>query len=95
MLPDTRCGAMSLGTQKKLMLAAARIGAPAVLLFDEPSNGLDVDARALLAELLRHKTTEAVALVSTHDHAFAQALGASPIEFASLQVAREAHATRA
>jgi len=82
---DTRCGAMSLGTQKKLMLAAAWIGDPAVLLFDEPSNGLDMDARALLIELLREKTKTATALVSTHDQAFAHAIGASVIEFESLQ----------
>ena len=80
----TRCGAMSLGTQKKLMLAAAWIGDPAVLLFDEPSNGLDVDARAVLIELLRDKTKNAVALISTHDHAFAQAAGAAVIGFTQL-----------
>ena len=87
---DTRCGAMSLGTQKKLMLAAAWIGTPAVLLFDEPSNGLDANARAVLVDLLREKAADAVALVSTHDHAFAQALGASVIEFDELRTEREA-----
>jgi len=82
---DTRCGAMSLGTQKKLMLAAAWIGEPAVLLFDEPSNGLDADARTILVELLRDKVKTATALVSTHDHAFAQAIGAQVIEFERLR----------
>jgi ABC-2 type transport system ATP-binding protein len=82
---DTRCGAMSLGTQKKLMLAAAWIGDPAVLLFDEPSNGLDADARLLLIDLLRTKSAEAVALVSTHDVAFAQAIGARVVEFDALR----------
>ena len=80
----TRCGAMSLGTQKKLMLAASWIGNPAVLLFDEPSNGLDVDARSVLIALLRAKARDAVALISTHDHGFAQAVGAEVIEFAEL-----------
>lgn len=80
----TRCGAMSLGTQKKLMLAASWIGNPAVLLFDEPSNGLDVDARSVLIALLRAKARDAVALISTHDHGFAQAVGAEVIEFAAL-----------
>jgi ABC-2 type transport system ATP-binding protein len=89
---DTRCGAMSLGTQKKLMLAAAWIGTPTVLLLDEPSNGLDADARAALVELLRQKAAGAVVLVSTHDHAFAQALGAGVIDFADLRTEREAHA---
>lgn len=80
----TRCGAMSLGTQKKLMLAAAWIGEPAVLLFDEPSNGLDVEARALLIDLVADKCRHAVVLMSTHDHAFAQAAGAGVIEFDTL-----------
>jgi ABC-type multidrug transport system ATPase subunit len=86
---DTRCGAMSLGTQKKLMIAAAWIGEPAVLLFDEPSNGLDADARALLIELLAAKGRDAVVLVSTHDQDFARALGAKLIEFEALALHAE------
>lgn len=81
---DTRCGAMSLGTQKKLMLAAAWIGDPAVLLFDEPSNGLDVDARAVLVDVLRAKSADSVVFISTHDAAFAEAIGARVIEFDAL-----------
>lgn len=82
---DTRCGDMSLGTQKKLMLAASWIGDPAVMLLDEPSNGLDKDARALLAELLRAKSRTATVLMSTHDHAFAAAAGAEMIDFDTLR----------
>jgi ABC-2 type transport system ATP-binding protein len=82
---DTRCGAMSLGTQKKLMLAAAWIGDPAVLLLDEPSNGLDVDANAVLVELLREKSAHAVVFVSSHDQALARAIAARVIDFETLQ----------
>jgi ABC-type multidrug transport system ATPase subunit len=81
---DTRCGAMSLGTQKKLMLAAGWIGKPAVLLCDEPSNGLDAQTRLVLVDLLREKSLQATVLVSTHDQAFAQALGATVLDFADL-----------
>jgi len=81
---DTRCGAMSLGTQKKLMLAAGWIGDPAVLLCDEPSNGLDAQARLVLIDLLREKSLQATVLVSTHDQTFAQALGATVLDFADL-----------
>jgi len=84
---DTRCGAMSLGTQKKLMLAAAWIGAPVVLLLDEPSNGLDAAAREVLIALLVDKARKATVLVSTHDHAFAQAIGAAVIDFDALRPA--------
>jgi len=81
---DTRCGAMSLGTQKKLMLAAAWIGEPAVLLLDEPSNGLDADARAVLIDLLAAQRETSVVLMSTHDKAFADAIGAAVVEFETL-----------
>ncbi len=78
---DTRCGAMSLGTQKKLMLAAAWIGNSRVMLFDEPSNGLDAAARLVLIELLLARSAASAILVSTHDHDFAQAIGATVIDF--------------
>ena len=81
---DTRCGAMSLGTQKKLMLAAAWIGNPAVLLLDEPSNGLDADARAVLVALLAARRETSVVFMSTHDRAFADAVGAAVVEFEAL-----------
>ena len=81
---DTRCGEMSLGTQKKIMLAAAWIGAPSVMLFDEPSNGLDAAARELLIARLRACSADKAIVVSTHDHAFAQAIGATTIEFDTL-----------
>ena len=81
---DTRCGAMSLGTQKKLMLAAAWIGDPAVLLLDEPSNGLDADARAVLVALLAARRETSVVFMSTHDRAFADAVGAAVVEFEAL-----------
>ena len=81
---DTRCGAMSLGTQKKLMLAAAWIGDPAVLLLDEPSNGLDADARTVLVALLAARRATSVVFMSTHDKAFADAVGAAVVEFEAL-----------
>jgi ABC-type multidrug transport system ATPase subunit len=81
---DTRCGAMSLGTQKKLMLAAAWIGDPVVLLLDEPSNGLDADTRAVLVALLAAQRDTSVVFMSTHDTAFADAVGATVVEFDSL-----------
>ena len=52
---NTRFTAMSLGTQKKFLLSAAWIGDPLVLLLDEPSNGLDVDARVFLPSCSRRK----------------------------------------
>ncbi|HEY4200715.1 MAG TPA: ABC transporter ATP-binding protein [Devosiaceae bacterium] len=76
---DTRFDAMSLGTQKKLLLAAAWIGEPRVMLMDEPSNGLDQATRDILAESLRATASTATVLYATHDADFIAATGASVI----------------
>ena len=82
---DTRFGHMSLGTQKKTMLVAAWIGSPAVLLMDEPSNGLDQATRDVLAECLQALRERCVVLMSTHDAEFARMVGAGVIPFAELR----------
>jgi ABC-type multidrug transport system ATPase subunit len=74
---DTRFDAMSLGTQKKLLLVAAWIGEPRVVLLDEPSNGLDQAARDCLAAWLRHRNAGAVIFYASHDADFVAATGAS------------------
>lgn len=73
---NTRFSAMSLGTQKKFMLCAAWIGEPQVLLLDEPSNGLDIAARELLAGLLQERRQSRLILFSTHDADFIAACAA-------------------
>lgn len=74
-----RFDAMSLGTQKKMMLCAGFIGTPCVILMDEPSNGLDVGSRVRLEERIRAYAEENLILISTHDDEFANAVGAHPI----------------
>lgn len=81
----TRFGEMSLGTQKKAMIAASWIGNPAVTLMDEPSNGLDRAARGVLIERVLQSSANRVILISTHDAEFAHAAGAHVIPFEALQ----------
>jgi ABC-2 type transport system ATP-binding protein len=80
----TRFDSMSLGTQKKMMLCAAWIGAPRVLLLDEPSNGLDLASRDHLIRLLRHWGHESAILFAGHDEEFVSACRATVIEMSSL-----------
>lgn len=80
----TRFDAMSLGTRRKMLLCAAWIGSPPVLLLDEPSNGLDPEARDYLADLLRRAGEEKMVLFSSHDVEFMAACGATSIEMRSL-----------
>ena len=62
-----RTGGYSLGMRQRLGLAAALLGDPAVLVLDEPANGLDPQGIRWLRDLLRCLTAEGRAvLVSSH-----------------------------
>ncbi len=62
-----RAGKFSLGMGQRLGIAAALLGDPGVLLFDEPVNGLDPDGIRWVRNLLRSLAREGRAvLVSSH-----------------------------
>lgn len=64
---DRLAGALSKGTRQRLGVGIALLGAPDVLLLDEPSSGLDpAQARALREVLLVEKARGAAVLVSSH-----------------------------
>lgn len=81
---DTRFDAMSLGTQKKFLLSAAWIGNPAVMLVDEPDNGLDAASIDRLVARYRAKAADRLVLFSTHNRDFVAATGAQIVEFGAL-----------
>jgi ABC-2 type transport system ATP-binding protein len=62
-----RTGGFSLGMQQRLGIAAAMIGDPPVLVFDEPINGLDPDGIRWIRAFLRSLADEGrTVLVSSH-----------------------------
>ncbi len=65
----------SLGMRRKLLLLEALVHEPALLILDEPTAGLDVQARALLADVLKERARAGAAVVlATNDLAEAERL---------------------
>jgi ABC-2 type transport system ATP-binding protein len=69
------CATYSLGTKRKVSLAGALLARPAVLVLDEPLNGLDPrSARRMKDLFLKLATEKTCVLLSTHDLATAEAI---------------------
>lgn len=62
-----RIGTFSLGMRQRLGIAAALLGEPEVLVFDEPVNGLDPDGVAWIRQLMRAQAAAGrTVFVSSH-----------------------------
>lgn len=60
-----QCGALSGGQKRRLAVALAFVGRPRLVLLDEPTTGLDVDARRTLWEAIRSQHRAGVTVVVT------------------------------
>lgn len=63
---DAPLGTLSAGTARKLLLAAALVAAPPVMLFDEPTNDIDAASSAAFVELVAGIAPHRVVIVASH-----------------------------
>jgi ATPase subunit of ABC transporter with duplicated ATPase domains len=76
-LAAQRVDRMSLGQRRRACLAAALVGAPRLLVLDEPSNGLDAGGiETLIALIAARVAAGAAAIVASHDRELLTALAA-------------------
>jgi ABC-2 type transport system ATP-binding protein len=62
-----QCGGLSGGQRRRLAVALAFVGDPAVVVLDEPTTGLDVEARKSVWDAIRsHRSRGGSALLTTH-----------------------------
>jgi len=73
-----RLSTLSFGERKRALVLCAQLGEPAVLVLDEPSNGLDPGGATLMAEILRERARAGRAtLLASNDAPFLAALASS------------------
>ncbi|WP_342023632.1 ABC transporter ATP-binding protein [Arthrobacter citreus] len=66
-IADKQCGGLSGGQQRRLMVALALVGRPRLVILDEPTTGLDVEARENLWERLgEYRRNGGTLLVTSH-----------------------------
>jgi zinc transport system ATP-binding protein len=66
-LADKPLGALSGGELQRVMLAAALLAKPDVLILDEPATGVDINGEQLLCELLEEIKSDLTIVMVSHD----------------------------
>jgi ABC-type multidrug transport system ATPase subunit len=75
-LASTPLDKMSLGQRRRACLGAALVGAPPLLVLDEPDNGLDVKRLDALVALVTEHAKAGACLLASHDAALLDRLDA-------------------
>ena len=63
---DKKLGAYSGGMKQRLLAASAVLGSPKLLIFDEPTAGLDPKERVRLRQFMKELSKDAIVLTATH-----------------------------
>ena len=74
---DKRAGSLSGGNKRKLSVAMAIIGNPPIILLDEPSAGMDPEARRFMwtvIEQISQRDKKSAVILTTHSMEEAEAL---------------------
>ena len=66
-LAKQRPGALSGGQSQRVALARAQMGAPKLLLLDEPFSALDADVRPMVRSAIAQDAADRVTILVTHD----------------------------
>lgn len=83
-------GTLSGGTQRRANIAASLLAGPDLILLDEPTQGVDLDARAAIhAVLAGLRSAGAAVIVCTHDFAEAERLADRVAVLAEGRIRRE------
>jgi len=62
----TQASKLSGGNKRKLMTAISMIGFPKTMLLDEPSTGVDPEAKRFMWKTIQHFKTKSSVIMSTH-----------------------------
>jgi ABC-2 type transport system ATP-binding protein len=82
---DTRFEVMSLGTRKKFMLVSGLMSPAPLVVLDEPTNGIDADAKRWLAAYIGAESARRLFFFSTHDGEFIEATAARRLRLGPAQ----------
>lgn len=84
---NTRFEEMSLGTARKFMLTACLSRSTPLLIMDEPTNGLDLNAVSVLQQALFERRRDTLVVLSCHDVAQQDFLAVRLVDLDSLEAA--------
>jgi ABC-type multidrug transport system ATPase subunit len=84
-----RLGSLSFGQRKRVLLGAALVGRPELLILDEPTNGLDPDGVRLICSLLEERRQAGLlAVLCTNDLEFQAELACTRCHLSAGQLER-------